>query len=487
VASLFDSFSQVDASTTRVYGGTGLGLAISKRLVEAMGGTLEVNSVPAAGSTFHFSVSLPDAAPVGDVEFSGLPSAATLAGRSVLVVDDNSTNRRILRLQLEGWGMKVIEADSGNAAMALLDSGAAFDVALLDMIMPGMTGEELAVRLRSSPSAHGVPLLLLSSRMDRPTSQPDDLFSSVLTKPIRGARLQNSLRKALAPDGQPSGPAAPEAARGTERSVLRVLVAEDNAVNQRLGRLMLEKLGHHVDIVGNGQEAIDAVQRIPYDVVLMDVEMPEMDGLEATRAIRRQLAPHRQPHIVAMTAGALVEDRRACTEAGMDDYMAKPMRLQDLDAILTRATEARGESVGAAVRHITDMDSIPPAERTTQAAAIDAHLMDALVDDLGDGGAADVADLIASYLEHSDDQLAAIHAANAGHDLQIVGLAAHKMMSSTALLGASTLASLLNDTCITAADGGAGLDHLLALLDAEQGRVVSEMAETLRRLAPASP
>jgi PAS domain S-box-containing protein len=346
VASLFDSFSQVDAPTTRLYGGTGLGLAISKRLVEAMGGTLGVDSVPLAGSTFHFSVPLPSATPLP--EALGLAPASTLEGRSVLVVDDNPTNRRILRLQLESWGTSVIEADSGNAAIALVDSGAQFDAAVVDMKMPGMTGQELAIWMRSSPTASHVPILLLSSRMDRPAFQPDDLFSSILTKPVRSTRLRHSLRNALIPGGYLSVPSAvTEVAAGAKHGALRVLLAEDNAVNQRLGQLMLEKLGHRVDTVGNGLEAIEAVQRVPYDVVLMDVEMPEMDGLEATRAIRRQMAPNRQPQIVAMTAGALVEDRHACAEAGMDDYMAKPIRLQELDATLTRAAVARKASAMA--------------------------------------------------------------------------------------------------------------------------------------------
>jgi CheY-like chemotaxis protein/HPt (histidine-containing phosphotransfer) domain-containing protein len=255
-----------------------------------------------------------------------------------------------------------------------------------------------------------------------------------------------------------------------------VLLAEDNAINQRLGRLMLEKLGHHVDTVGNGREAIEAVQRVPYDVVLMDVEMPEMDGLEATRAIRRQLPAHRQPQIVAMTAGALVEDRRACTEAGMDDYLAKPIRLDVLDDALTRTVTARNEPA---------MIADPSGETTIHTAAIDANVIDTLIGDLGDDGATTVADLIASYLDDIDDQVAAIHAANANHDLQIVASVAHKMKSSTALLGATTFAGLFNDICEIARDSGVGLDHLLTLLDEEHRRVVSEMTETLHRLTPA--
>ena len=484
VASLFDRFSQVDASTTRVYGGTGLGLAISKRLVEAMGGTLGVDSVPSTGSTFHFSVHLPSAAPL--IAISEPVPTTTLDGRSVLVVDDNPTNRRILRLQLETWGTNVTEADSGKAAITLVDSGAQFDAAVVDMKMPGMTGQELAVWLRSSATARNLPILLLSGRMDRPTFQTDDLFSAILTKPVRSVRLRDSLRDAVNSDGIRSAPSElPVVPTGTKRIALRVLLAEDNLVNQRLGWLMLEKLGHHVDTVGNGREAIEAVQRVPYDVVLMDVEMPEMDGLEATRAIRRQLPVHRQPKIVAMTAGAQVEDRHACTEAGMDEYMSKPIRLEILGATLTRVAAARDKSAPIPPGQITESGGDPTGERTIRTAAINAHVIDTLVNDLGESGTAAVSELIVSYLDDSDDHLAAIHSANANHDLQIVGSFAHKMGSSTVLLGADTFAGLLNDTCVTARGNGDGLDHLMTLLDEEYGRVVTEMTETLHRLTPA--
>jgi len=335
LANLFTRFSQVDTSTTRIYGGTGLGLAISERLVDAMGGTLGVKSVVGAGSTFDFSIRLEPCAPVGGIS----EPVTVLASCSALIVDDNATSRRILRLQLEGWGMIVTEAASAEAALALIDSPMRFGVAVLDMRMPGMNGWELAEELHVSPKTHDLPLILLSGAGEpRIKRTRKGLFSAVLAKPVRSSRLQHALRDALNP-GAPESVPDPQPAIGTanEGTVLRVLLAEDNVVNQRLGRLMVEKLGHHLDVVANGREATEAVRLAPYDVVLMDVEMPEMDGLDATRSIRRQLPVNRQPRIVAMTASALVEDQSACSEAGMDDYLAKPVRLAELDTALRTA------------------------------------------------------------------------------------------------------------------------------------------------------
>ena len=337
LADLFKRFSQVDTSTTRIYGGTGLGLAISQRLVEAMGGTLDVESVVGVGSTFHFSIQLAPCAPAGTV----VPSEALppLAPHSVLLVDDSPTSRRILRLQLEALGMTVTEAASAEAAVALLDSGMHFGVAVLDMRMSGMNGWELAEVLHSSPGSRDLPLILLSSTGEpRFTHTRQGLFRAVLTKPVRSSRLRLALRRALTTGIPESVPVAPPTMEAVDEPIeLRVLLAEDNLVNQHLGRLMVEKLGHRVDVVANGREAVEAVLLVPYDVVLMDIQMPEMDGLDATRVIRRQLPVADRPRIVAMTASALAEDQKACSEAGMDDYLAKPVRLKELDAALRTA------------------------------------------------------------------------------------------------------------------------------------------------------
>jgi PAS domain S-box-containing protein len=338
LAHLFDSFSQVDGSTTRAYGGSGLGLAISHRLVEAMGATLRVDSVSGTGSTFHFKVRLAPAALVP--ETPAPPPPAMLRGLVALVVDDNATNRRIVRLQLEGWEMHVTEAASADAAMTIIATGEPFDVAVIDMKMPGMSGADLAAILRSSPDTRLLPLVLLSSHMERPSSQHGSLFSAVLTKPVPADQLQTSLCQALKPSGSTPAPLHPQVDRTTGGQALRVLLAEDNPINQLVCRRLLEKLGHLVDVAGNGREALEAVRAVSYDAVLMDIQMPEMDGLEATRLIRVELPAHRQPHIVAVTASVLVEDRQACVDAGMDDYLPKPVRIEDLDIALRKAIAA---------------------------------------------------------------------------------------------------------------------------------------------------
>ncbi len=337
--SLFDPFSQVDGSTTRTYGGTGLGLAISHRLVQAMGATLGVESVSGVGSTFHFTVRLASVSMVEDRSDSK-PSVG-LGGRFALVVDDNATNRRILRLQMEGWEMQVTEASSADAAITILASGERFDVAVVDMKMPGMSGVDLGARLRTSPATMLLPLVLLSSHMERPSEADRDLFSAVLTKPVQAGKLQASLRRALAPGGSTNAGQSSQIDRKTGDQVLRLLVAEDNPVNQLVCRRLIEKLGHLVDVAGNGREAVEALRLAPYDAVLMDIQMPEMDGIEATRLIRSQLPANRQPHILAVTASVLVEDRQACAEAGMDDYLPKPVRIDDLATALRKVVPVR--------------------------------------------------------------------------------------------------------------------------------------------------
>ncbi|WP_375426560.1 response regulator [uncultured Friedmanniella sp.] len=331
---LFKSFSQVDASTTRVYGGTGLGLAISQRLAVAMGGGITATSSPGIGSAFTCTLVLevgPDAQPAGQPAHG---TVSTLVGRSVLLVDDNATNLRILDLQLSGYGMTCRTALSPAAALALVVEGATFDIALIDMNMPELDGVELGAALRRRPGLEHTPLVLLTSVGDRPDGV-DDVFAASLTKPARSGQLRDLLVTLL---NQRSNQEEVGAGSGDDltptASSLRVLLAEDNPVNQRVAQLMLDRLGYSVDTVSTGQEAVDAVQSSTYDVVLMDVQMPHMDGLEATRQILSRSVATKRPYIVAMTASALVEDRDACAAAGMDSYLSKPVRARELALLL---------------------------------------------------------------------------------------------------------------------------------------------------------
>jgi CheY-like chemotaxis protein len=305
-----------------------------------MGGNLTVESELGVGSTFSFSITL-DRPSTPQTQSRSLPPAS-LAGHTALVVDDNATNRRILQLQLTRWGMNIFVAAGAGEAMALVTSGTHLDLAILDMRMPQTNGRQLAEMIHAVPGFRHLPLVLLTSLGDRPGGQATTpTFSAFLAKPVKTARLADTLCRALARDTHLMNP-QPERAMppGGESPRLRVLLAEDNLINQRLGQLMLTKLGHHTDVVANGAEAVDAVRDGRYDFVLMDVQMPVMDGIQATSEIRA-ITGLRQPAIVAMTASAMAEDHQACLLAGMDDFLTKPVRADMLAATLTDPTATR--------------------------------------------------------------------------------------------------------------------------------------------------
>jgi PAS domain S-box-containing protein len=350
---LFQPFRQADSSTTRKYGGTGLGLAICKRLVELMGGEIGIESAPGQGSTFWFTARLGSSttAPLAD------PAAADLRGKRVLVVDDNATSRQIVHYQVLSWGMRNGMAVDGQSALAELrdaqHGGTPYDVAILDMAMPGMDGLELAQAIKADPALAAIKVVMLTSispgerGVDEATWQA--AIDAFLTKPVRSSQLYNSLVRVLSGSGgqrthttdvTARGGAGPSGARCPDQRRGRVLVVEDNAVNQRVAVRMLETRGYRVDAVANGREAVDTLAHIPYDLVLMDCQMPEMDGYAATAEIRRReraqgTAARRTP-IIAMTANALKGDAEKCLAAGMDDYLPKPLTAQHLEAILTR-------------------------------------------------------------------------------------------------------------------------------------------------------
>jgi signal transduction histidine kinase/CheY-like chemotaxis protein len=341
---LFQAFSQADGSTTRRFGGTGLGLAISRRLVELMGGRIGVESQSGHGSTFWFTVRLARAAGTFKPEIAASPPA--LQGVRVLVIDDNATNRQILRTQLETWGLRVDEADRGPSGLqrfrAVAGSGDPYRVILLDMQMPGMSGLDVARAVRAEAHGRGVPMILLTSWLEPSlgAAAREAGISAYLPKPVRPRRLLDALGETLDARGEARDdraepvsalPVSPAGARG------RVLAAEDNAVNKKLITRLLEKAGFMADVVENGQEAVDAATRGEYDVVLMDCQMPVMDGFEATRAIRAaQVEGSRRVPIIALTASAMEADRERCMAAGMDDYLTKPIKPTELAEVLAR-------------------------------------------------------------------------------------------------------------------------------------------------------
>ena len=332
---LFQSFSQVDTSTTRKHGGTGLGLAISKRLATLMDGQIWVESVVDRGSTFHFTIPLRPAPPQDE------PPAvdACWPGTRMLIVDDNETNRRILAAQVSRWQIDAVVAATPRDALEML-RGQRFDVGLFDYEMPEMNGVELARHATALGLLEGTRLILSSSTGISPQEMlggGTNPFKAFLIKPTKLALLRDTIGLALGGSSPVPNRRASTVidTRLAEARPLRILVAEDNAVNQKVAVRLLERMGYRPDVASNGVEALDAVHRQPYDVVLMDVHMPEMDGLEASRRIATELAPNERPRLIALTANALKGDRQTCIDAGMDDYLAKPLDLDDLrDALL---------------------------------------------------------------------------------------------------------------------------------------------------------
>ena len=345
---LFESFSQTDSSMTRKYGGTGLGLAISRRLSQMMNGTMWVESEVTKGSTFHVRIQAMESPSIPKRHFHrNLPQ---LVGKRVLVVDDNPMNRFVLTHQLESWGIEPWGVGSAREALDLLNEDAQFDLAILDLHMPDMDGLTLATEIRKSEeggssTAHPseansssiplIPLVLLPSMEPGRQALKDTgvTFAACLTKPVKPAVLHQSLLNIF------SGEMAPPTKRHSghqqldstmaQRHPLRILVAEDNVVNQKVILRLLERMGYRADVAANGREVLESLGRQPYDVVLMDVQMPEMDGLEATRSIRKQW-PELDTYIIAMTAHALDQDREQCIAAGMDNYVSKPIQVAEL-------------------------------------------------------------------------------------------------------------------------------------------------------------
>jgi len=330
---LFQSFSQADSSTTRKYGGTGLGLAISKRLAELMGGNMRAESAGLGhGTTFTFSIVAPlaDSPQARRRELLGQQPA--LAGKRVLVVDDNATNRKILALQAGKWGMQVRATESAGEALRWLEAGEVFEVAVFDMHMPEMDGMELATRAHALRPA--LPLVLFTSLGRREAGDIGGLFTAYLNKPLRQSQLFDTLVGLFVQPDVLKADAVPARTMSNEAMALqhplRILLAEDNVVNQKLAMRLLHQMGYRAALASNGLEAVDSVARQVYDVVLMDVQMPEMDGLEASRQITARWPAGRRPRIIAMTANAMQGDREMCLAAGMDDYITKPIRVHQL-------------------------------------------------------------------------------------------------------------------------------------------------------------
>ena len=479
---LFKSFSQVDSSTTRQYGGTGLGLVISKRLSEMMGGRMWVESVEGVGSTFYFTVvvaSLPSS-----LQDNLLAPTPLLTGKRLLIVDDNATNRQILTLQAQSWGMPSLAASSGIEALNWLAKGEQFDMAILDMQMPEMDGLTLAGEIRKQFKGKDLPLVMLTS-IGKPEIQSQAIdagFAAFLSKPVKQSQLYNVLTHILG--GQPIKVKPSHSQRPeldptmAQRLPLRILVTEDNKVNQQLALQLLARMGYRADVAGNGLEAIQALERQFYDVVFMDVHMPEMDGLTATRHICQEWSHASRPRIIAMTANAMQGDREKCLSAGMDDYISKPIRVEELVQCLnqcqsssenseslplideTLPPEVPGESVPLnsdtkLQSNIVDRkdkedkedkedkgEKVLCTNATSDDEAIDTEVLQGLRQTMGANADQFLTQLIDVYLEETPLLIQAMDAAVAQTDATAMQKAAHTLKSSSASLGAITLSKL---------------------------------------------
>ncbi|HXG83232.1 MAG TPA: response regulator [Pyrinomonadaceae bacterium] len=449
---LFQAFAQADGSTTRKYGGTGLGLTISKQLVELMGGEIGIISAPGKGSTFWFTARFEKQA--ATVLLMNTATGASLEGLRVLIVDDNQTNRRIFVHQTASWGMEATEAESGAQALSILRTAAAsnarkpFDIAILDLMMPGMDGFQLARHIKADLTISATHLVLLTSYGKRGDGQiaRDSGINAYLQKPVRQAQLYNCLIKVVgeasaAADLSNDQPArlitkhslgkAPLDAATTKEA--RILLAEDNIVNQKVADRQLKNLGYTADMVSNGRQAVEAVEKFGYDIVLMDCQMPEMDGYEATAEIRRREGDSKHTPIIAMTAHALEGEREKCLAAGMDDYISKPVKVKELEKMLAN---------WLAVSSALAKETVSPGKQEKSAAPpVD---MERLVSVIGDDPQ-EVREILDLYLEQMEKNLKTLSAAVKSGDAGEIDLIAHNCHGSSANCGISSVVAPLRE------------------------------------------
>ena len=481
---LFQAFSQGDSSTTRNYGGTGLGLVISRRLTELMGGRLWVESegVRGKGSTFHFTVQAREAEAPPQAFLEATP--LDLRGRRALIVDDHATNLRILSLQTAAWGMECSTTQSSLEALEWIRRGEVFQIALIDQQMPDLDGPQLAQEIRKLRDESSLPLVLISSV--RASAEQGGLFAARLLKPVPPSKLYDTLvgilagRRLPAANSQALRPSAFDPGMA-KRLPLRILVAEDHATNQRLALLMLERLGYRADVAANGLEVLAALDRQGYDVVLMDVQMPEMDGLEATRRVRQRWPGNQGPRIIAMTASVTRADRRACMLAGMNDYLPKPIRVEALIAALSRSqTAPRGEAPPLDDTPAPGPPPAAPVAASPAPAALDASAVQSLLDLVG-GDPKGLQALIRSFLDESPRLVAGMRAALDEGDCELLRRGAHTLKSSARDFGASQLSALCQVLEAAAKKGSLeGAAELLAQIEAEYPAV----SQALHQLDP---
>lgn len=455
---LFQAFSQIDASTTRQYGGTGLGLAIGKQLSEMMGGQMWVESQRGQGSTFYFTIaatSEPQALPTHSEQIQ-----PQMKGKRVLIIEDNPTNQQMLTWQVQSWEMLPRATASSSEALSWLSQGELFDVAIVDVQIPTRNGLSLATQIRKLPSYQRLPLVLLTSigRTELDNSVSDLDLAAFVSKPIKQVHLYKVLSDSLSGQVSQVKPAASSpsaiAPQLAAQFPLKILLAEDNRVNQKVALHLLKLMGYQADLARDGLEVLEAIHRQSYDVILMDVQMPNMDGLSTTRRIRQESWQSPRPRIIAMTANAMQGDREDCLEAGMDDYISKPIRIEALTEALSKCqpqVENREDAPNVATASLSGIGNREEnkrqeekqlAETSPPSAAIDPKVLESFRDMVGENADIVLAEMIECYLDDAPKLVRAIAQAVHQKDAQKLRQASHTLKSSSATIGAIALSHL---------------------------------------------
>jgi PAS domain S-box-containing protein len=505
---LFQPFSQVDASTTRKYGGTGLGLAICKQLTELMEGTISLHSQEGQGSTFSVELTLERQPYVQQLAQPSARVPVDLQGKRLLVVDDNATNRKILRCQAAAWGMVVEEAENAYQAMDKLRQavreGRPFPLAVLDMQMPEVDGETLGRWIKADPQLAETQLVMMTSLgLGEHSRRAAEIgFAAYLVKPVKQSRLQEALVMALGKSsglstsllgiGPPLSQTTPMADRPQQS--LRILLAEDNPVNQKVALRQLESLGYKADVVANGQEVLDLLQQVRYDLILMDCQMPVMDGYEATRRLRQQ--ERRSGHrtvVIAITANAMQEDRERCLQAGMDDYLSKPVLKEDLERVLNHwsqviAQSAAGSSNGSASKAASP--SSPGRDRDPSSSTQPYPIDSAYLDQVSGGDRGFQRELLQVFIQDCETQLPQLRQAIAGYDAERMRRVAHRLKGASSNVGANAFCQVVRELehlgvalAQQGSQGGHDLEWARALQAPEDlERILADIRQYLRDL-----